>query len=151
MKPTKPAIFPVWLRSVMALVLLTSLVTTAWYSQNREPQAQARHVDRGDVLQSRQLFFRDAKGQVIVEDAHNNSTIAVITIGEDGFMRSVMRGLARQRIAAGYDDSIPFELTSWKTGYLSLNDPVTGRFIELTAFGPDNAGAFARLLNNKES
>lgn len=146
------SIFPVWLRWSLALVIITSLTATAWFSSTSQPLAQASEIDRGVVQASRNLFFEDASGgRVIVKDANDESTVAVITTGEDGFMRSVMRGLARQRMSNGYDASVPFELTSWESGYLSLNDPVTGRFIELTAFGVDNAKAFARLLKNEDS
>lgn len=152
MKKRDVSIFPNWLRGAMALVVVVSLSATYSFTQSSDPLAQASDIDRGTAVQSRNLYFHDAEGgRVIVKDANDQSTVAVITIGEDGFMRSVMRGLARQRIASGFDDSEPFELTSWNLGYLSLNDPVTGRFIELTAFGPDNAGAFARLLPKEES
>ena len=34
----------------------------------------------------------------------------------------------------------------WTRGYVSLEDPATDTVVELTAFGPDNVRAFARLL-----
>lgn len=152
MSEKKPPVFPFWLRGVMVLAVIASLSATAWFASNSAPLSQAKDVNRGQMLTTRALLFHDADGgRVIIKDAHDESTVAVLTTGQDGFMRSVMRGLARQRLASGHDDSVPFELTSWQSGYLSLNDPVTGRFIELTAFGPDNAKAFARLLQNQES
>jgi putative photosynthetic complex assembly protein len=42
----------------------------------------------------------------------------------------------------------PFVLSSHADGRLTLADPATGRSVNLEAFGPDNAGAFARLLGN---
>jgi putative photosynthetic complex assembly protein len=152
MSENKLNVFPVWLRGVLVLTVIASLSATAWFASNSAPLSQAKDVNRGQMLTTRALLFQDADGgRVIIKDAHDESTVAVLTTGQDGFMRSVMRGLARQRLASGHDDSVPFELTSWESGYLSLNDPVTGRFIELTAFGPDNAKAFARLLQKQES
>jgi putative photosynthetic complex assembly protein len=37
-------------------------------------------------------------------------------------------------------------LTRWADGRISLEDPETGRVIELDAFGPTNGEAFAQLL-----
>jgi len=45
----------------------------------------------------------------------------------------------------------PFVLTRWANGTLSLHDPTTGRKVELDAFGPTNAQAFAGLLNAAEA
>ena len=40
----------------------------------------------------------------------------------------------------------PFRLTRWSDGRLSLDDPATGRRIELDAFGPTNTAVFAHLM-----
>ena len=61
-------------------------------------------------------------------------------------MRGVLRGLARDRRADGIGRSPPFRLTRWADGRLSLDDPATGRHVDLEVFGPTNAGAFAEIL-----
>ena len=74
-------------------------------------------------------------------------TVAVIAAGQKtGFVRGVMRGLARDRRARGIDNRPPFTLTLWRDGELSLTDTATGRTIELSAFGPTNRATFAALL-----
>ena len=40
----------------------------------------------------------------------------------------------------------PFRLARWSDGRLTLEDPTTGRRIELGAFGPTNAEVFAELM-----
>jgi hypothetical protein len=42
-------------------------------------------------------------------------------------------------------------LIRWANGTLSLEDPETGRKVPLDAFGPDNAGAFAAILDAAEA
>jgi putative photosynthetic complex assembly protein len=64
----------------------------------------------------------------------------------NGFVRGVMRGMARDRRAHGVGMEPPFALTLWRNGTLSLTDKSTGRAIELGSFGPDNRAAFAALL-----
>ena len=56
---------------------------------------------------------------------------------QTGFIRGVMRGLARERRMRGIGDAPPFNLSLWRDGELSLTDSATGRSIELTAFGID--------------
>jgi putative photosynthetic complex assembly protein len=41
---------------------------------------------------------------------------------------------------------LPFRLTHWSDGRLTLEDAATGRRIELESFGPTNMQAFASLL-----
>jgi hypothetical protein len=37
----------------------------------------------------------------------------------------------------------------WNDGRLTLDDPVSGRRLDLEAFGRDNAGAYAALLTGR--
>lgn len=99
-------------------------------------------------IASRSLHFRDrADGAVVISEAGSERVVSVIRAGEKtGFIRGVMRGLARDRRARGIGAAPPFTLTSWRDGELSLTDSATGRSIELTAFGTTNRAAFAALL-----
>jgi putative photosynthetic complex assembly protein len=98
----------------------------------------------------RDLLFEDrADGAVVVYNAHDDQEIKVET-GQNGFLRGTLRGLARARHAEGIGANQPFRLTAWADGRLTLDDPSTGRHIELVAFGPDNEAVFARLLTVKE-
>ena len=66
--------------------------------------------------------------------------------GADGFVRSMIRGLMRERKAHDMALTPPFELIQHGDGALVLHDPLTQRQILLQAFGPTNAGSFARYL-----
>lgn len=93
------------------------------------------------------LRFEDRPdGAVAVRAAAEGRVIAVLEPGTNGFIRSVLRGLVRERKARGIGAAPAFHLTRWADGRLSLDDPATGRTIELAAFGPANSGAFARLM-----
>jgi putative photosynthetic complex assembly protein len=50
----------------------------------------------------------------------------------------------RKKLALGPE--MPFRLTLWHDGRLVLDDPATGRHVDLRAFGTTNRNAFARLL-----
>lgn len=101
-------------------------------------------------VKSRTLRFIDrADGAVVITDVRG-ATAAVIEPGQKtGFIRGVMRGLARERHSHGIGAGPPFTLTLWRDGELSLVDTATGRAIELTAFGTTNRATFAALLDAK--
>ena len=112
-----------------------------------------RAVNQVAPVATRTLRFTDrADGAVVILDVATNGTAAVINPGEKtGFIRGVMRGLARDRRSRGIGDAPPFTLTLWKDGELSLTDTATGRSIELSAFGATNRAAFAALLPETRS
>jgi len=102
-------------------------------------------------VESRSLRFEDRPdgGIAVYEAGREARPVEVYEPGGGhGFVRGVLRGLARERKLRGIGREPAFRLTltRWADGRLSLEDPVTGRRIELDAFGPTNAGSFAELL-----
>ena len=92
-------------------------------------------------------FLDRADGAVVIEDVTAGRQAGLIAPGsQSGFIRGVMRGLARDRRMRGVSEVPPFRLTQWSDGQLSLVDRATGRAIELSAFGGTNRAAFAALL-----
>jgi putative photosynthetic complex assembly protein len=105
-----------------------------------------------EVMQSRDLQFRDrADGAVVIYQAGSDRIVDVLAPGTNGFVRGVMRGLARQRRREDLGAAPPFRLTRWSDGRLSIEDVATHVRIELIAFGPTNEAAFARLLNDRSA
>ena len=100
----------------------------------------------GSVVAARDLRFADgADGSVIITDARDGSPVEVLT-GENGFIRGTLRGLARTRRSEGIGSADSFHLASWSDGRLTLDDPATGRHLELEAFGSLNAVVFGKML-----
>ncbi len=99
------------------------------------------------ALSQRSLRYEDvADGSIKVRDAQNGQLISVIGPGTNGFLRSTLRGLAKERKRRGIGPDMPFELIGRSNGRLTLLDPATGRRIDLESFGPTNAEVFARQL-----
>ena len=99
------------------------------------------------AITSRQLRFADQDdGGIRVTDGATGETVGVVAPGGDGFLRATMRGLATERKHRGAGPEQPFLLSARADGALTLQDPATGRSLELEAFGPTNAAAFARFL-----
>ena len=133
-----------WPLTVVGLAILGSLAYTAWHQYQKASAPEGPPVVA--VLDSRQLLFRDARdGSVEVIDARTREPLEPI-VGEDGFARGVLRGLAQARLRQGGTPNDPFELRAESAGSLRLSDPVTGRAVDLTVFGPANAAVFQSYL-----
>lgn len=133
---------------VLTALALTTLVKVGVLDREAVPAVvrSEAHVAPAVV---RTLTFSDrADGAVVVQDVATGETVRVLVDGVpgNGFVRGVMRGMARERHFRGVGMTPPFTLTLWKNGTLSLEDKATGRSIELGSFGPDNRAAFAALL-----
>ena len=84
----------------------------------------ARLTGIGDVrvslpaaVESRDLQFADGQdGSVLVYDAKDRQLIDTIAPGTNGFVRVVLRGLARERKLADVGQEPPFRLTRYVNG-----------------------------------
>lgn len=118
---------------------LTFAAKSAGVGTLRAPSALAVHT--------RNLRFEDrADGAVTALDAANGAQIHLFLPGTNGFVRGVLRGMARERKLESIGAGACFELTRWSDGRLSIRDTETGRTVDLNAFGAENAAAFAALL-----
>jgi len=150
------AVMPTWLMA--AVVILPAIgfwLGVKLHAQSlRGPEPQAAKAETAaatraaPVLKSvglRRLRFVDAPDKSVqVLDVDTGREVYRVT-GEAGFVRGILRGMARERRRLSKRPDEPFEL-SLDGGLLTLRDLATGEHIELTAFGPTNAGAFARML-----
>ena len=93
------------------------------------------------------LRFSDgADGSIRVSDARSGAAVSTVAPGVGGFVRGVMRGMARDRHARHIGEGPPFRLSRDGAGQLWLQDTATGRLIDLEAFGAGNRAAFAAFL-----
>jgi putative photosynthetic complex assembly protein len=146
-KEVAPAQQEVLPRGVLMAIGALVLVSVAGTAAVRLSGISIHEPDTA-ALASRSLRFEDtADGSVLVIDAATGTQAARLE-GEQGFLRGILRALARERKQNGPTGSEqPFDLVYRTDGRLTLVDPVTGRHIDLESFGPKNAGVFARLLN----
>ena len=104
------------------------------------------HAPDAAAVMTRELRFEDRPdGSIAVIDAKDSQLVTSI-VGQNGFVRGTLRGLARERRRSGLGAEPPFELIGRADGRLTLHDPATGRTVDLESFGPVNAAEFARLL-----
>lgn len=141
-------VIPAAMRWSFGLAAAAALAFVAWSTQ-RSPDtnlvaAVNSQASTENVL--RALRFVDAAdGSVRVIDARSDVLIETL-VGEEGFVRSTVRGLAMERRRQGIGPETPFLLVRRPDGGVNFEDPTTGRKVSLEAFGSTNAAAFKRLL-----
>ncbi len=110
------------------------------------------HMPDAKPVATLALRFEDRNdGSVAVRDIETSREVYHVEPGTNGFIRATVRGLVRERKRAGIDEVQPFTLTHWDNGTLSLVDSTTGRRVNLEAFGPTNAEAFAQFFKSGET
>lgn len=92
------------------------------------------------------LVMRDQPDGSIVVVTAGGQPVTTIERNTDAFVRVVLSGLVQERRREG-SPTVPFHLTRWSDGRLTIDDTTTGRLIELEAFGKTNEEAFGRLLD----
>jgi len=96
---------------------------------------------------SRDLRFEDrSDGGIRVVDAADGTVVKDLEPGTNGFVRGMLRGLARDRRVHGVGAEPAFTLTRWSDGRHSITDTATGTVLHLAAFGFNNVKEFATLL-----
>ncbi len=129
----------------MALVLIgMALSTLVLVSLARWSGTKVEQFD-SPVTSSRSMRFEDTpSGAVAVLDPASGAEITRFE-GEQGFVRGVLRAIARERKRRGVDHHLPLLLQAHADGSLTLDDPATGERINLESFGPTQRATFAAL------
>lgn len=133
---------------ILFALLMTATVRMGWLEREAVPSIERAKAQVAPAAQRTLAFADAADGSVIVTDGASGRQVALIEAGSEqgGFVRGVLRGMARERRMHGIGAEAPFTLTLWEDGSLSLLDETTGRSVELGAFGPDNRVDFENLL-----
>ena len=112
--------------------------------------ANDKHQDRRSVNEAmfaRDILFSDrVDGSISIRDASTGQLIGEISPGEGGFVRGALRGFARERRLQNPGMESPLRLAAMMGGAIVLEDPVSGRWTDLRAFGATNAQSFADIL-----
>jgi putative photosynthetic complex assembly protein len=136
------------LMAVGALVLFTLIGVGATRLAGLERATDWRALS----AESLSLTFEDAAdGGVIVRAAETGAVVREWPPETGGFVRTAMRALALERRQMGIGPAPAFLLHRTDNGKLILEDPETGKWVSLDAFGGPNAGEFGALFPASES
>lgn len=113
-----------------------------------EKQPDRRSVN--ETIFAREILFSDrVDGGISIRDATTGQLIGEILPGEGGFVRGALRGFARERRLENPGMESPLRLAAVQGGAIILEDPVSGRWTDLRAFGATNVQSFADILFKK--
>ncbi|MEY4524366.1 MAG: hypothetical protein RIR27_1442 [Pseudomonadota bacterium] len=138
---------PIRIQNYIALAVVIVLVGVVFLVANSVQSGKSETQVDASVIAKKTLFFRDLPdGSVGVISASDGKMIAQVE-GQAGFVRGILRALARERRIQEITSDDAFELMSRSDGRLTLVDLATGNRIDLESFGRDNAAQFAAFLN----
>jgi putative photosynthetic complex assembly protein len=144
--------FPQWVLvaagGVVGIALLVVFGVRAGVVPARPTAPELRAEKHVGIVKQRDFVFADrADGALIATDAKTGQVALVLEPGSNsGFIRGVMRGMMRERQLHEVSRYGAVTITQWADGALTLQDPSTGRILELGSFGHTNRAAFAQLL-----
>lgn len=117
--------------------------------------AGEKHQDRrplNEAILARDILFSDRiDGGISIRDALTGQLIGEIAPGEGGFVRGALRGFARERRLQNPGKESPLRLAAVQGGAIILEDPLSGRWTDLRAFGATNVQSFADILFEKKN
>ena len=129
--------------SILVLVLISIWIFKNYFKSNDNS------IDLSEIVISKKLHFYDhPDGSIRVTDI--DGEILTLIEGE-AFVRVLLRNLVRERILIGVGPEEPFELIARKDGLLSLRDPISDSYVELTAFGTSNSKIFVELIQGRDT
>lgn len=147
MTPLLKSHLPVLPLTAMAALVLCSLIGV---SVVRVAGISAQQQPDSVTISTLQLRFQDRDdGSIQILDAGSGALLDTVAPGTNGFLRSTMRGLVRERKRQGLGPETPFQLLGRADGRLTLVDPGTGRRVDLESFGPANSAVFGNLLPHR--
>lgn len=135
---------------IVAISLALTVSVQLGIFERQSVPAEARAAAGITPAEIRTLrFFDEPDGTVRVEDGATGEVLSRFGQGEGGFIRATVRNLVHQRRIRNQGPEVPFTLTRWTNDNLTLADPVTGRTVEVSSFGPDNRAVYADMLPGK--
>jgi putative photosynthetic complex assembly protein len=138
---------PIFSRRLIIAMALMCVAALGLAGFGRLTGVGVQKLPSAPVAEERTLRFLDAGGgAIVIEDGADGKLVQRVAPGEGSFIRTVMRGMAHDRMARGGDSSTPFRLVHRTDGWLILADPMTGREVILNSFGKPNSDLFLRLL-----
>ncbi|BAM91868.1 conserved hypothetical protein [Bradyrhizobium oligotrophicum S58] len=135
------------LRAAFALVAFALLAA----SVGRLTGLGTVRTDHVVAVQSAAMRFEDrADGGISVVSPDSSRIVGVVEAGGDGLLRTVLRSMAFDRRRHSIGSGPAFTISRWSDGHLTLDDPATGRRVDLAPFGTDNMRRFTELMTMGE-
>lgn len=121
------------------------------------PAAYAAPIDSGTPIASRELRFIDQGdgvnaygGHVRVFDAITGRELPQLR-ASDGFVRAVLNSLNFERVKRDLRAPPVFQIVQWSDNHITVQDSITGKYVDVGEFGAGNKAVFLRFLPGKHA
>lgn len=131
--------WPIWVLVAIVITVLLGVVLKMQVSGPPVPQETMAVQWKRDLA-----FVGQSNGDIAVMDVNTRLEVARFH-GEQGFLRGSLRALNRERKRSGMSPDLPFQLTGYVDGRITLLDTATGQRLNLESFGPVNSAVFSQL------
>lgn len=126
--------------AVFGSLFLVGLARLTGYMENVDPG--------GHVVAEREIAFKsDTAGLIDIADGTTGETLARFPVETNRFVRVVMTSLEFERAGTAPGTQAPYKLVRWDDGRISVDDPVSGKSIQMAAFGRNQVLTFEKLLD----
>src|SRR5690242_20739248 len=99
------------------------------------------------AVRSQTFRFEDRPdGGISVIASDSGITLGLVPADTDGFVLTVLRILSFDRQRHGVGAGPVFVIARWSDGHSTIDDPATGRRVDLATFGAANMRAFEHLI-----
>lgn len=144
--PYMKEMIPGWAGAAGGILMVVVLVVTTIATMTRDTTATPARAET-PVLSSRQVAFEpQPEGVLIVRDADTGAEIAALVEADGGFVHNVVRVLTKERRRHAVAADMPYRISAYTNGRVSILDLSTGRVIDINAFGATQVESFAALL-----
>lgn len=132
------------------LVMAVSLLVVVSARMGVAPR-QTRPVAAAVASYDFRVSAPDSTGMETVLSARNGARVGPLAGRGDDFLPSLVDKLHQERRLKGLADTAPFRLVRFSDGRVSMQDPVTGRELNLESFGSVNEANAARLIDEGQA
>ena len=124
---------------VIMVIALAASASLYGHGAVRTPpiQVQSQHSVR---------LVADPSGDVLVYDGATNVLTRRVPAEHSGFLRGLLRVIARRRMIAHAPEDAPITVVRGVDGTIELSDPSSGLEVPVTSFGPTQVETIASLL-----
>ncbi len=133
-----------------ALVMAVSLLAVSSARMGVAPR-QARPPSTAVAAYDFRVSPPNAEGFETVLSARDGRAVAPLSGRGDDFLPSLVDKLRQERALKGIHSNAPFRLVRFADSRVSLEDPVTGRELNLESFGSVNEANAARLITEGQA
>jgi putative photosynthetic complex assembly protein len=111
----------------------------------------AAKTDHGQAVATYDVTMMEAEdGTVALRSAKDGAVLVGFDRGRGGFLRNSIRAFSLKRRQLNVAPEVPFTVTRWESGHITMTDIGTGHQIPVDAFGPTVTAMFAPLVGVKK-